>query len=307
MGIAARAPPAPARRGICWKAAGSIVVITDVVMPKMSGIELITKIKDRFGSDVAVIVVTAVNDRDSAMHALEKGAYQYMNKPFKHNELLVAVAAALQRRQIELEVNLNVRRLQDSLHKQCEQSARTEKKIALQAAIEQSLRAGVADTASRPSSVDVAGRAHALVQSKYASSDCNTTSIATELGVSGSRLCHCYRKHWGTTIGRDLRVLRIVRARELLETTDLLLKEVAAKSGFLKKSYRAFMNTFIVHTGMTPELYRRVARQTEATEAVDRSDEHLRALPERQRNAWFTQDAERREPGASSVALPENS
>ena len=94
MGIAARAPPAPARRGICWKAAGSIVVITDVVMPKMSGIELITKIKDRFGSDVAVIVVTAVNDRDSAMHALEKGAYQYMNKPFKHNELLVAVAAA---------------------------------------------------------------------------------------------------------------------------------------------------------------------------------------------------------------------
>lgn len=77
------------------------LVVSDIMMPGMSGVDLLTVIKPLF-PDVAVIMVTAVDDRNTAILTLELGAYGYIIKPFDRNEILINVANALERRRLNL-------------------------------------------------------------------------------------------------------------------------------------------------------------------------------------------------------------
>ncbi len=80
-----------------------------------------------------------------------------------------------------------------------------------------------------------------------------THKVASELGVSTSHLCKVYRRRFGSTIGADLRSLRIDTARTLLrERRQLTLQEVAARCGFRHATYRSFLNAFRAETGATP-------------------------------------------------------
>lgn len=54
-------------------------MIADINMPEMTGIELLTKVRNKY-SDVAVIMATAVDDHKVATHALSLGAYGYVIK-----------------------------------------------------------------------------------------------------------------------------------------------------------------------------------------------------------------------------------
>ena len=62
------------------------LMISDIMMPEVSGIELLGMVKKQF-PDLAVVMATAVDDRDTAVKAIELGAYGYMIKPFFLNEL----------------------------------------------------------------------------------------------------------------------------------------------------------------------------------------------------------------------------
>ena len=70
------------------------LVITDVFMPGMRGIEFLSAIKAAFPR-VPVIVVTAFGDWGQYMDALREGAYEYLSKPLDKFELLTAVERAL--------------------------------------------------------------------------------------------------------------------------------------------------------------------------------------------------------------------
>jgi DNA-binding response OmpR family regulator len=77
------------------------LVLADIMMPGMSGIDLLTLIKSKY-PDVAVVMVTAVDDRDTGVLAVELGAYGYIIKPFERNEILINVANAIERRRLAL-------------------------------------------------------------------------------------------------------------------------------------------------------------------------------------------------------------
>ena len=62
------------------------VVITDLQMPKVSGLELLKKIKER-GDETAVLVITAFGSTESAVEAMRLGAFDYITKPFKIDEI----------------------------------------------------------------------------------------------------------------------------------------------------------------------------------------------------------------------------
>jgi DNA-binding NtrC family response regulator len=64
------------------------VVITDIKMPKMDGIELLSKIKS-VKPNTIVIVMTAYGSVNSAVNAMKKGAYDYITKPFQIDEMLL--------------------------------------------------------------------------------------------------------------------------------------------------------------------------------------------------------------------------
>ncbi len=78
------------------------LIITDIAMPGMNGIDLLTKVHQH-SHDTAVIVMTAHGSTESAVEAMKLGASDYLTKPFQIDELKIAVANALKAQALERE------------------------------------------------------------------------------------------------------------------------------------------------------------------------------------------------------------
>ncbi len=70
------------------------LIITDVKMPRMDGMTLLKKVKERF--DVPVILVTAFGSIENAVDAIKMGAYDYISKPVNLKDLEVKIERALE-------------------------------------------------------------------------------------------------------------------------------------------------------------------------------------------------------------------
>jgi len=70
------------------------LVLLDIMMPEMDGIETLKRIK-ALGPDIPVAMVTAVWDEQEAKKALKAGAYEYITKPIDTEYLKLAVLAKL--------------------------------------------------------------------------------------------------------------------------------------------------------------------------------------------------------------------
>lgn len=79
------------------------LVITDIKLPGMSGLELLARIRVDW-PEVAVIIMTAFSSISSAVEAMKLGAEDYIGKPFQLDELGITVEKALERRSLRREV-----------------------------------------------------------------------------------------------------------------------------------------------------------------------------------------------------------
>jgi DNA-binding NtrC family response regulator len=79
------------------------LVLTDLKMPGMSGIELLEQIRLR-EPDLPVVMITAFGTIQSAVQAVKAGAYDYLTKPIDQEDLLLVVNRALERRKLVDEV-----------------------------------------------------------------------------------------------------------------------------------------------------------------------------------------------------------
>ena len=77
-------------------------VIADVRMPGMSGIELVAKLRE-MGSEAVAIVMSAYGSVELALEAMKAGAYDYVSKPFKKDEVLLALRKAEERESLRKE------------------------------------------------------------------------------------------------------------------------------------------------------------------------------------------------------------
>jgi two-component system, NtrC family, response regulator HydG len=84
------------------------VVVTDLKMPGMNGMELLAKVREE-SPDVPVIVATAFGDVDSAVASMRAGAADFITKPIDVEVLRVAIERALERRDLKAEAE-NLRR-----------------------------------------------------------------------------------------------------------------------------------------------------------------------------------------------------
>ena len=73
------------------------LVISDIKMPRMGGMELLQKVKERTPETV-MIMVTAFSSTDEAVEAMKQGAYDYITKPFRNEEIRLVVQNALERK-----------------------------------------------------------------------------------------------------------------------------------------------------------------------------------------------------------------
>jgi DNA-binding NtrC family response regulator len=95
------------------------VVITDLKMPGLDGLELLGEIKKR-DPDMVVMVITAYGSLESAEEALARGAFDFITKPFRKEHILLAVDKALRWREM-VRQNLELKR-------QLEQAANAKKR-----------------------------------------------------------------------------------------------------------------------------------------------------------------------------------
>ncbi|KAF0144850.1 MAG: FrgC [Nitrospirae bacterium] len=73
---------------------GFSVVIAEMKMPVMDGIEILEAVK-HIAEDIPVIILSAYGDVESALEAMHKGAFDYLAKPFRKEQILFAIENAL--------------------------------------------------------------------------------------------------------------------------------------------------------------------------------------------------------------------
>ncbi len=85
-------------------------ILSDVRMPGMDGVQLLEQLRER-GIDTMVILMSAYGTIDLALEALRKGAYDYIAKPFKTDEVVLTLRKAAERERLRKEVVQLRRRL----------------------------------------------------------------------------------------------------------------------------------------------------------------------------------------------------
>ncbi len=78
------------------------LVITDIRMPQINGIELLRTVKE-VSPETVVIVITAFASTETAVDAMKLGAYDYITKPFKNEEIKLVIHKALEKRLLRKE------------------------------------------------------------------------------------------------------------------------------------------------------------------------------------------------------------
>jgi two-component system, NtrC family, response regulator PilR len=90
--------------------------LVDIMMPGIDGIATLDELK-RIDDDLAVIIITAYASVESAIAAMKNGAFDYVTKPFKNDEVLAVVRNAIERRRLVNENRALRQNIQERYHK----------------------------------------------------------------------------------------------------------------------------------------------------------------------------------------------
>lgn len=143
------------------------LVMSDMRMPRMDGIELLGQIRGRW-PDTAVVMITAVSDVEVAVNCLANGAMDYLTKPFHLEEVRARVRQALEKRRLVLENR--------------EYQERLEERVAAQARrLEELFLAGVQAVAEALEVKDPYTRGHSVRVSRYATIIARTMALPAEM------------------------------------------------------------------------------------------------------------------------------
>jgi putative two-component system response regulator len=115
------------REGYCCREADSVdgamkkledglseLIISDIMMPEKTGIELLAEVKARY-PDISFIMATAVAEMSIAIQCLKDGADDYICKPFDLNQVLVSVQRCLEKRSLQLSMKDHQHLLEDKV------------------------------------------------------------------------------------------------------------------------------------------------------------------------------------------------
>jgi DNA-binding NtrC family response regulator len=88
------------------------IIISDLVMPRMGGLELLRALKDE-GSDLTIVILTAQGTVETAVDAIKEGAYDYLTKPIEPQRLKILLDKIVERQDTLREVKVLRKRLRE--------------------------------------------------------------------------------------------------------------------------------------------------------------------------------------------------
>lgn len=112
----------------CLKEQSFDLILSDVIMPGESGIDLVGHVIEEYPG-TAAIMVTGVDDLQEAEKALEKGVYGYVIKPFDKSQILICVDNALRRRKLEIEKQRHLEDLEELIQDRTAELKESEEKF----------------------------------------------------------------------------------------------------------------------------------------------------------------------------------
>jgi len=201
------------------------IIITDVMMPIMDGIEFCEKIKNTDRTcHIPVVMLTAKSSILHRIEGLESGANSYIPKPFHPDHILVRVQKLLEEREMILKYLAqdtfveNIKNLE--VHND-----------------EKELLRNVID----------------LIRKNIENDNLQSLFIEENLGISNSQLYRKIKQNFGFSPGDLIRTIRLQHAAELLRISNFTVSQVCYQSGFNNRSY--FYREFKKMYNTTPKNY----------------------------------------------------
>ena len=208
------------------------LVVSDVMMPIMDGIELTKQLKsDKSFWQLPIILLTAKNKEEDKTEAYAVGADAYITKPFKFEELEVRINALLANRKKMIE------KIQAEISLQTSTESETQTALHL----------------SNPDQAFIT-RATEVVMQHLADGDYNRESFAKDMVMSESTLYNKVKATTGQTVIAFITSIRLKEAQRIIQLNpNILISDVATQVGFNTPKY--FSKCFKKEFGIFPKEY----------------------------------------------------
>ncbi|WP_162847012.1 hybrid sensor histidine kinase/response regulator transcription factor [Mucilaginibacter gracilis] len=200
------------------------LVVSDINMPLMSGIELSKKIKeDKRTCHIPVILLTAMTGEEEQLTGLQSGASDYLTKPFNFQILNTKIGNLL---------DLN-KSLKDTYSKQIQLVGQ--------------------EVVTESGNLKLLNSIMKYIESKLSDSDLSVEELSKHVGMSRGSLYYKLIELTGLSPIEYIRCIKLEKAAALLENSELNIAQIAYMTGFGTPSYfsRMFKNKY----GMVPSEY----------------------------------------------------
>ena len=201
------------------------IIISDIIMPKMDGIELCREIKsDILTSHIPVILLTAKTDMEYKIEGIEKGADDYIEKPFHFRFLDARIKNLLNSRE----------QLREQYRREFIMEPKEQKVVSTDEKFLKKLMDIIEEHLDDP--------------------DLEVKHLSSLVGMSRTLLFRKLQELTGYTPKELIKIIRLRKACQLLSQSDLTVNEIAQEVGFKYPKY--FSTCFHQQYGIPPSQYR---------------------------------------------------
>ncbi len=221
------------------------LVICDVMMPVMDGLEFTEQLKTNMAtSHIPVIMLTAKNLEEQRAEGYEHGADSYITKPFSSKVLLARIGNLLKQRKL-LKTHFQHLLQEDTLLLPSVTASSTVSPASSTTSVQEQ-----AESRLEPRDKQFIKQLHDIIQAHLSDTDFGVEDIGKEIGLSRVQLYRKVKAMTGSSVVDLIRKSRLAKSRRLLESRSMSVSEVAYEVGFSSPSY--FTKCFKDEYGMLP-------------------------------------------------------